>query len=102
MVPNESVDADGYRVGEYTNILPDDKPFYCKWVNAHGRDEYTARQLGLNEPATITMRYHPAITEACELYKAGDPKPYEIKSLDNVEERNEWLEIKVERKVAAK
>lgn len=28
--------------------------------------------------------------------------PYEIISIDNVEERNQWLEIKVKRKVQAR
>lgn len=73
-----------------------------KWVNAHGTDAYTSMQLQLREPATITCRYSPSITPDCIIYKAKDPNPYEIISIDNVEERSRWLEIKVQRKVASR
>ena len=59
-------------------------------------------QLQLREPATLTMRYSPKITEQCLVFKKGDSRPFEIVSIDNVEERNRWLELKVQRKVEAR
>lgn len=77
-------------------------PIKVKWVNAHGTEVFAAMQLQLKNPATITMRYSPKIHERLLVYKSSDPHPYEIISIDNVDERNRWLEIKVQRKVAAR
>lgn len=48
------------------------------------------------------MRYSPLIDPAMLVYKGKDPRPYEIISLNNVEDRGKWLEIKVQRKGAAR
>lgn len=78
------------------------KSVLVKWVNAHGTDAFLAMQMQLREPATITMRYSPLINEQLLVYKGRDPEPYEVISIDNVEERGAWLEIKVQRRVAAR
>lgn len=77
-------------------------PIRCKWANAHGTEIFAAMQQSIQEPATITCRYSPRIQNNQLVYKAGDPIPYEIISIDNVEERNRWLEIKVKRRGAAR
>nr|DAR46642.1 MAG TPA: putative head-tail adaptor [Caudoviricetes sp.] len=59
-------------------------------------------QLELREPATITMRYSPLINEQLLIYKGSDAQPFEVISIDDVEERHVWLEIKVQRKVSAR
>lgn len=102
-----TTDTEGFPVEKEVNLLGQDDtgrdiPARVKWVNAHGTESFVAMQLKLREPATITMRYHPDVHSGLLVYKAGDPKPYEIISIDNVEERNRWLEIKVQRKVAAR
>lgn len=75
----------------------------CKWVNAHGYEVFQTMQLEIREPATITTRYSPKLLDPkLVVYKASDPMPYEIISIDNVEEQNEWLEIKVQRKSGAR
>lgn len=79
-----------------------DIPVHCKWVNAHGTEAFTAMQLQLREPATLTMRYSPKIDGTLLVYRRGDPRPYEIVSVDNVEDRGKWLELKVQRKGAAR
>lgn len=79
-----------------------DIPVHCKWVNAHGTEAFTAMQLQLREPATLTMRYSPKIDSTLLVYRRGDPRPYEIISVDNVEDRGKWLELKVQRKGAAR
>lgn len=84
------------------NVFGEDISVLVKWVNAHGTESYTAMQMQLREPATITCRYSPLINERLTVYKGSDPYPYEIISIDNVEERGAWLEIKVQRKAAAK
>ena len=78
-------------------------PVMCKWVNTHGQGVFLAMQLQLREPVTVTTRYSPKLDDATLLlYCGNDPKPYEIISIDNVEMRNEWLEIKAQRRKSAR
>lgn len=97
-----TTDSEGYPAEEGINIFGEDVPVPVKWVNAHGSEVFESMQLQLREPATITCRFSPLINERLLIYKKGDEKPYEIISIDNVEERNIWLEIKVQRKEAAR
>lgn len=95
-------DEEGYPGEVEENVFGEGKYVLAKWVNAHGTETFTAMQLELREPATLTVRWSPLIHEKLLVYKAGDPEPYEVISIDNVEERNVWLEIKVQRKEAAR
>lgn len=95
-------DAEGFPKEAEVNVFGEGTSVRVKWVNAHGTDVFTAMQLKLREPATITMRYSPKIRTDLIVYKGSDPKPYEIISIDDVEERHRWLEVKVQRKVEAR
>lgn len=95
-------DDEGFPSEQETNVFGESKCVLCKWVNAHGTEVFTAMQLEIKEPATITARYSPLIDETLIVYKGNDKEPYEIISIDNVNEQNIWLEIKVRRKVAAR
>lgn len=95
-------DDDAYSQEKEVNVFGEGKSIRVKWVNAHGSDSFIALQMKLREPATITCRYSPKITVDLVVYRGNDPKPFEIISIDNVEERNQWLEIKVQRKVKAR
>lgn len=96
-------DKDGFRAEEEINVFENDAPVYGKWVNVHGTEVFTSMQLELREPVTFTARYSPRLCDATLVaYRKGDPKPYEVISIDNVENRNEWLEIKLQRKVTAR
>jgi len=80
-----------------------DLPIMCKWVNAHGNEVWSAMQLKLRSPATLTVRYSPLLEDpTLVVYKGTDSEPYEVISVDNVEQMNIWLEIKVQRKEAAR
>ena len=78
------------------------KAIRCKWVNAHGSEVFVALQQLLREPATITCRYSAKINRTLEVQKGSDTELYEIISVDDVEERHKWMEIKVQRKEAAR
>lgn len=97
-----STDAEGFPAETEINVFGEGERVLCKWVNAHGSEVFLAKQLELREPATITMRYSPLINEKLLVYRESDAAPYEIVSLDNVEHRNQWLEIKVQRMVSAR
>ena len=78
-------------------------PVYCKWVNAHSNEIWDAMQLQLRDPATITLRYSSILDDiTLIIYRGDDPHPYEVISIDNVEQRNVWLEIKVQRRQGAR
>ena len=79
-----------------------DIPARGKWVNAHGTEVVMAMQLKLREPATFTTRYSPLYDVRLIAYKGGDPDPYEVISVNNVEGRNLWAEIKLQRREAAR
>ena len=96
---NEAQDADGYPVREWVNVFGQGE-YRVKWVNAHGTEVYESMSLDLREPATLTGRYSPLITPQCRITKDGEP--YEIISIDDVENRHQWLEIKVQRTVSAR
>ena len=99
------VDADGFPTETWESVFLDSEgnalPVRCKWVNAHGTDVFLNMQLDLKDVATITMRYTPLINQRCRILHESDPKPYEIISIDNVDDSREWLEIKVKRLVVA-
>jgi len=92
------MDSDGYQTETEVDVL---RP-RVKWVNVHGSEVFAAMQQQLREPATITMRYSPLINQKLIIYKGSDPKPYEVISLDDVEDRHKWLEVKVQRREGAK
>ncbi len=83
---------------------PDDKErvWHCKWVNAYGTEALTAMQYKIQEPATLTMRYSPLVQPDQRVYRLGDPIPFEIISVNDVEGRHSWLEVKVKRGRAAR
>lgn len=97
-----ATDPEGYPMEAERNVFGEGKSVMVKWVNAHGTDAFTAMQLELREPATVTMRYSGFVTHQCLVYKGDDPVPYEIISIDNVEERGAWLELKVQRRANAR
>ena len=96
-------DEEGFPTETEVNVFGDGVPCMCKWVNAHGYEVFQTMQLEIREPATITTRYSSKLLDpTLTIYKAGDTRPYEVISIDNVEERNVWLEINVQRKSGAR
>lgn len=72
---------------------------WCKWVNAYGREVFDAKQAGLNETSTLTMRYTDRMLPTCRILKGEDQRPYDVISINDVEDRHVWLEVKVSRRV---
>ena len=93
-------DEDGYPVEETVNLFGEGKHLHCKWVNAHGSEVYEAKVASVTEPATLTIRYVPGVTTDCLVLRRGETRPYEVISVNDVEDRHIWLELKVQRKGA--
>lgn len=103
----KEVNGNGVTAETEKSVFPDppgqpERVYHCKWVNAFGTEAVTAMQLQIQEPATLTMRYSPKIRPDCLIYQLGDPEPYQIISINDVEKRHTWLEVKVCRKQAAR
>jgi len=92
--------ADGFLQKTEENVFGAGVTVRVKWVNSHGSDVFTAQQDQLRQPATLTLRYSPVLDDPeLIVYRAGDKTPYEIISVDNVEQRGRWLELTVRRMV---
>ena len=91
-------DSESYYSDTETTVLET----WAKWVNAHGNDAFSDAVMKLQEPATLTVRYNAAIVPDLILYKGTDTAPFEIISVDNVDERGFWMEIHVKRLVSAR
>lgn len=101
----KGTDTEGSAYEREESVFGPEEPervWHCKWVSAYGTEAMTAMQFQIQEPATLTMRYSPLIQPDCRIYKLGDPAPYEIISVNDVEDRHRWLEVKVHRKEAAR
>ena len=66
---------------------------WAKWTNAHGSEVWQSQAVQAVSPATVLIRYRDDVTTACSILKGSII--YEIVSLDNIQERNEYLEMKV-------
>lgn len=66
---------------------------WCQWINAHGSEAWQANALGVKRAATILIRYQPDLDETWRVIHKGDA--WEIRSIDNLRERNEYQELKV-------
>ena len=95
-------DADGYPVQEPVNVFGPGGGRSCKWEDAWGSEVYAARQAGVTDPATLTLRYTPKITTTSTVFRGRDPRPYEVISVRDIGDRHAWMEVKVQRKEAAK
>lgn len=111
-----TINASGHTEMAWECLFPG--PVWCKWVNAHGTEAFDAMRLELGEVVTLTMRYSPLVDIRCRVLHAGDAAAvaaapeaareelarklaYSIISLDNVEDKGEYLEIKLRRRSPA-
>lgn len=84
-------DAGGFPVPAGTTIAI----VWSKWVNSHGRELMEGLINQVDMPATVLIRYRNDVDTACTISKGG--LSYEILSVDNFRERNEYLELRVRR-----
>lgn len=92
--PTIGTDGGGAQRPTWTDLVSGN--VQAKWVNVHGAEAWIAGQAGKAvSAATVTIRYRSDVTTRCSILKGSDR--YEIISLDNIQERNEYLELKVKR-----
>ncbi len=90
-----STDAGGFQKPgtqtEYTVL--------AKWVNIHGSEVFAAQAAGVVEGATVTIRYRSVLDETWRISKGG--QVYEVVSMDDIQDRHEYIELKVKKLKAA-
>lgn len=102
-----TTDDSGYPTEQEINVFGQkengqDRIILVKWEPEFGSEVFSKLQLEIREPVVVTMRYSPKINPALLVYKKDDPEPFEVISINNIENRNAWLEIMLRRKVPAR
>lgn len=67
----------------------------ARWKNVHGAEAWQASAQGVDQPADCLIRYRGDL-DATWLVKK-DNRVYEIVSVDDINERHEYMELKVKR-----
>lgn len=71
------------------------KTVWSRWINLHGSEVWQADAAGAGKAATVLLRYLPELNETWHVHYRGET--WEIRSIDNIQERDEYLELKVSR-----
>lgn len=97
-----SVETGGFQVGmmNFTQFAA----VWARWQNVHGPEVWAADAQNAVQPATVLIRYRSDVDPTCgvrRLSTTGEGGDwYEIVSMDNIQERNEFIELKVKRVVS--
>jgi SPP1 family predicted phage head-tail adaptor len=67
---------------------------WAKWTNVHGSEAWAAQAQQALRPATVLIRYLEALEPTWTVLKGTER--YEIVSIDNIGERGEYMELKVQ------
>lgn len=102
----KTINENGFPVNTDEDVFGD--VVWCKWVWAHGSEAFEHMRLQLGQVATLTMYASPLVTVDCRVQLVdeqalvgSDLGAFEIVSIDSVENRGRFMEIKVKRKVKA-
>ena len=89
----DSGSAGRFRVPTYTEI----DQVLAKWENVHGGEVWASQTLNAIKAATVLIRYQAGLDETCVVEKNGEV--YDIVNIDNIQEKNEYMELKVKKAV---
>ena len=95
---NQLVTSSDGQGGE-TTTFTEFKSVWCKVSPSKGTEKQDGGRLNTTQKLTITCRYFPDLVETMQAIYKGEE--LQIRSISNIEEANEWLEIIVERKAKA-
>jgi SPP1 family predicted phage head-tail adaptor len=69
---------------------------WARWINAHGQEVVSSDALKFGQRAVVTIRYRADLQTTWQVLKDGS-EPWQIISIDQVQGRNAWTELVVER-----
>jgi len=84
-------DAGAFPVASYTSFAD----VFSKWTWVHGPEVWTAQAVQAEQPATVLIRYNATLDGTCGVQLSG--QWYEIVSIDDLQQRHEYIELKVKR-----
>jgi SPP1 family predicted phage head-tail adaptor len=87
--PTLTADAGGAQVPGWATL----KAVYAKWTNVHGGEVWASQAAQVIEPATVLVRYNASLNSACAVLLGT--KRYKIISIDDIQNRHEYQELKV-------
>ena len=92
--PTEVTDAGGAQSTTYANVgtVP---TVWAQWINDHGQEAIQAEAVVSAQRATVRVRHRTDILETWRVVK--DSENWQILSIDEVQDRNRWIELRVER-----
>ena len=82
-------DAGGFQSPTWSTIAA----VMAKWTGVHGAEAWTAQTVEAQRAATVLIRYLAGVDETCAVLLGSDR--YEIVSIDDIQQRHEYLELKV-------
>lgn len=68
---------------------------WVRWENVHGSEVWQAAAVAAEKAATVLLRYQPGLDTTC-LVQLGS-EIYEVVSVDDIQQRHEYMELKVKR-----
>ncbi len=84
-------DAGGFQVPTWSPIAA----VWARWTNVHGAEVWAAQTVQAEQPATVLIRYLAGLDTTCAILNGSDL--FEIVSIDDIQNRHEYLELKVRR-----
>lgn len=100
------INENGFNTIHETDAFP--KTVWVKWEWAHGwsrgSEVFESMKNKQSQSATITMYYSPKINTRSYVYLLSEgerAQPFEVVSIDFVDEKRRYMEIKVRREVKA-
>ena len=67
---------------------------WAKWTNVHGNEVWQSKAAQAVQPATVLIRYRADIDNTWRVLKGG--QAFEVVSLDDIQDRHQYIELKVQ------
>jgi SPP1 family predicted phage head-tail adaptor len=92
--PTLTQDAGGAQKPGWANVM-NTPTVWARWINAHGQEAVQSDALKSVQRATVTIRFRSDVLTTWRILKDGEA--WTIISVDQVRDRNRWVEMVVER-----
>ncbi len=86
-----STETGGFQVPDWEDIAT----VPARWVGVHGSEAWSAASNNAQQAATVTIRYRADVDLTCAVLLGSNR--YEIVSIDDIQMRHEYIELKVQR-----
>lgn len=92
--PTGETDAMGGIISDWVTVASP----WCNLTPMTGREQYRADKLNATGMTRVIMRYRTDINESMKVLYRGTE--YQIRSIIDIEERRQWLELMIEKGVS--